>query len=80
VYDDRIEFFNGGSLLFDKKLVEEGDISEPCNPLIINAFRMVHLAKDAGSGFYKIFSNLIPYCPNCFTENQKLLTKNSFYH
>ncbi|MFA6622245.1 MAG: RNA-binding domain-containing protein [Candidatus Caldatribacteriota bacterium] len=57
VYDDRIEFFNGGSLLFDEKLVEEGDISEPRNPLIINAFRMVHLAEDAGSGFYKIFSN-----------------------
>jgi ATP-dependent DNA helicase RecG len=57
IYDDRIEFFNGGSLLFDEKLVEEGDISEPRNPLIINAFRMVHLAEDAGSGFYKIFSN-----------------------
>ena len=57
VYDDRIEFFNGGSLLFDEKLVEDGDISEPRNPLIINAFRMVHLAEDAGSGFYKIFSN-----------------------
>ncbi len=57
MYDDRIEFFNGGSLLFDEKLVEEGDISEPRNPLIINTFRMVHLAEDAGSGFYKIFSN-----------------------
>jgi len=57
VYDDRIELFNGGSLLFDKKLLEGGDISEPRNPLIIRAYRMVNLAEDAGSGFYKIYTN-----------------------
>ena len=57
VYDDRIELFNGGSLLFNEKLLEGGDISEPRNPLIIRAYRMVNLAEDAGSGFYKIFTN-----------------------
>jgi len=57
VYDDRIELFNGGSLLFNKKLLEGGDISEPRNPLIIRAYRMVNLAEDAGSGFYKIYTN-----------------------
>ncbi len=57
VYDDRIELFNSGSLLFDEKLLEGGDISEPRNPLIIRAYRMVNLAEDAGSGFYKIYTN-----------------------
>lgn len=57
VYDDRIELFNSGSLLFNEKLLEGGDISEPRNPLIIRAYRMVNLAEDAGSGFYKIYTN-----------------------
>lgn len=57
VYDDRIELFNSGSLLFDEKLLEGGDISEPRNPLIIRAYHIVNLAEDAGSGFYKIYAN-----------------------
>jgi len=57
VYDNRIELMNGGSLLFDKKLLEDGDISEPRNPIIIRAYRMLNLAEDAGSGFFKIKSN-----------------------
>ncbi len=54
VYDNRIELFNGGALLFDKELLEDGDISEPRNPIIITGYRMINLAEDAGSGFFKI--------------------------
>ncbi|MBC8386132.1 MAG: hypothetical protein H8E57_11515, partial [Candidatus Cloacimonetes bacterium] len=39
VYDNRIEIKNGGSLLFDEKLLLESDISEPRNPIVIRAFR-----------------------------------------
>jgi len=57
VYDNRIEMMNGGALLFDERLLKEGDISEPRNPIIIRAFRMIDLAEDAGSGFLKIMTN-----------------------
>lgn len=55
VFDDRIEFFNGGCLLFDVRLLSEGNISEPRNPLLIRAFRALNLAEEIGSGFVKIF-------------------------
>jgi ATP-dependent DNA helicase RecG len=55
VFDDRIEMFNGGSLLFDVKLLSEGNISEPRNPLLIRTFRALNLAEEIGSGFVKIF-------------------------
>lgn len=57
VYEDRIEMMNGGSLLFDEALLKDGDISEPRNPIIIRAYRMVNLAENAGSGFFKINTN-----------------------
>jgi len=57
VYDNRIELRNGGALLFEEELLKEGDISEPRNPIIIRAYRMVNLAEDAGSGFLKINTN-----------------------
>jgi len=57
VYDNRIELKNGGALLFDESLLKDGDISEPRNPIIIRAYRMVNLAEDAGSGFLKINTN-----------------------
>jgi ATP-dependent DNA helicase RecG len=56
VFDDRIEMFNGGSLLFDVKLLADGNISEPRNPLLIRAFRALNLAEEIGSGFVKIFN------------------------
>lgn len=49
------QIFNGGSLLFDVRLLSEGNISEPRNPLLIRAFRALNLAEEIGSGFVKIF-------------------------
>ncbi len=56
VYDNRIEMYNGGYLLFDVKNVRKGYISEPRNPYIMRAFRGIGLSEDVGSGFARIFA------------------------
>ena len=54
VYDNRIEFLNGGALLFNEKLLEEGYISEPRNPLVMKIFRILNFAEETGVGIIKM--------------------------
>ena len=64
VFTDRIEFMNPGRLPKDLASIMKEDFTQPRNPIIARAFRVLKLAESAGSGFEKMFSGWQGYYKN----------------
>ena len=56
IFDDRIEFFNPGSLPKDIKYILKEEFSMPRNSTIARIFRTIKLSENIGSGFHKMFN------------------------
>ena len=52
IFDDRVEIYNKGKLLFDKR--ELGKISISRNPILFDMFHRINLIEKAGSGINRI--------------------------
>ncbi len=66
IFDNRIEFFNPGSMPMSFEKLMKMDTSIPRNPIIAKVFRAVKLSENAGYGFEKMvsgwkeFNNTVP--------------------
>ena len=56
VFTDSIEFMIPGRLPKDLESIMKEDFTQPRNPIIARAFRVLKLAESVGSGFEKMFS------------------------
>lgn len=75
VYADRINMFNPGATTIPIDKILEEKATEPRNPTIAKAFRLLGWAESAGSGMSKIFNN----CEQIGIEPTIVNDQHSYY-